>query len=163
PAGLVLRQVKARGPGLAWAREAMGARFVLAGGIAFLAQPAPALAAAGSALPRPPWRLRAVRALTPLAGPGFGPSALARGPGSRGGAMGGGVGNWGCGGRRAAARAGPAPGSRRRRGGGRVWEGITNGPPPGPTPKMGRASAVLAAAERLSATALLLLERPVGD
>jgi chaperone required for assembly of F1-ATPase len=78
PAGLVLRQAKAWDPVLAWAREAMGARFVLAEGIAFVAQPAQALAAAGSAIPRHPWRLGAVHAITTLTGSALTAIALAR-------------------------------------------------------------------------------------
>jgi len=78
PAGLVLRQAKAWDPVLAWAREAMGARFVLAEGIAFVAQPAQALAAAGSAIPRHPWRLGAVHAITTLTGSALIAIALAR-------------------------------------------------------------------------------------
>ena len=52
PAGLVARQGAAWDPVLAWARDALGARFVLAEGIVFVAQPAPALAAADDAIPR---------------------------------------------------------------------------------------------------------------
>jgi len=78
PAGLVLRQAKAWDPVVAWAREAMGARFVLAEGIAFVAQPAQALAAAGSAIPRHPWRLGAVHAITTLTGSALVAIALAR-------------------------------------------------------------------------------------
>jgi chaperone required for assembly of F1-ATPase len=68
PAGLVTRQARAWDPVLAWAREAMGARFVLAEGIAFVAQPAQALAAANSAIPKHPWRLGAVHSITTLTG-----------------------------------------------------------------------------------------------
>ena len=78
PAGFVLRQAKAWDPVVAWAREAMGARFVLAEGIAFVAQPAQALAAAGSAIPRHPWRLGAVHAITTLTGSALVAIALAR-------------------------------------------------------------------------------------
>src|SRR5262249_57199261 len=68
PAGLVARQAKAWDPVLAWAREAMGARFLLAEGIAFVAQPAQALAAASSVIPSHPWRLGAVHTITTLTG-----------------------------------------------------------------------------------------------
>jgi chaperone required for assembly of F1-ATPase len=78
PAGLVLRQAKAWDPVLAWAREAMGARFVLAEGIAFVAQPAQSLAAASSAIPRHPWRLGAVHTITTLTGSALIAIALAR-------------------------------------------------------------------------------------
>src|ERR1700758_203063 len=83
PAGLVLRQAKAWDPVLAWAREAMGARFVLAEGIAFVAQPAQALAAAGSAIPRHPWRLGAVHTITTLTGSALIALAVAAGAISR--------------------------------------------------------------------------------
>ena len=59
PAGLVTRQAKAWDPVLAWVRETLGADFVLAQGIAFVAQPAQSLAAAGCAIPTDPWRLGA--------------------------------------------------------------------------------------------------------
>src|SRR4029453_1989069 len=68
PAGLVARQAAAWDPVLAWAREALGARFALAEGIVFVAQPAPALAAAAEAIPRDPWRLGAVHSVTTLTG-----------------------------------------------------------------------------------------------
>jgi len=77
PAGLVTRQAKAWDPVLAWAREAMGARFLLAEGIAFVAQPAQALAAASSAIPSDPWRLGAVHTITTLTGSGLIAIALA--------------------------------------------------------------------------------------
>jgi chaperone required for assembly of F1-ATPase len=78
PAGLVMRQAKAWDPVLAWAREAMGARFVLTEGIAFVAQPAQALAAASSAIPSHPWRLGAVHTITTLTGSALIAIALAR-------------------------------------------------------------------------------------
>ena len=48
PDGLVARQAAAWDPVLAWAREALGARFVPAQGMVYVAQPAPALAAASA-------------------------------------------------------------------------------------------------------------------
>src|SRR5262249_19077000 len=68
PAGLVMRQSHAWDPVLAWARETLGARFALAGGIAFVEQPAEALATASSAIPRHPWRLGALHSITTLTG-----------------------------------------------------------------------------------------------
>src|SRR5262245_39900213 len=62
PAGLIMRQAMAWDPVLGWAREAMGARFLLAEGIVFVTQPAQALTAASSAIPKHPWRLGAVHA-----------------------------------------------------------------------------------------------------
>jgi chaperone required for assembly of F1-ATPase len=79
PAGLVMRQAQAWDPVLAWAREAVGARFILAEGIAFVAQPAQALAAASSAIPIDPWRLAAVHTITTLTGSALIAIALARG------------------------------------------------------------------------------------
>jgi chaperone required for assembly of F1-ATPase len=79
PAGLVTRQAKAWDPVLAWVRETLGADFVLAQGIAFVAQPAQSLAAAGSAIPTDPWRLGAVHAVTTLTGSALLAIALARG------------------------------------------------------------------------------------
>jgi len=55
----------------------MGARFVLAEGIAFVAQPAQALAAASSAIPSDLWRLGAVHTITTLTGSGLIAIALA--------------------------------------------------------------------------------------
>ena len=68
PAGLVTRQAKAWDPVLAWVRETLGADFVLAQGIAFVAQPAQSLAAAGCGIPSDPWQLGAVHAVTTLTG-----------------------------------------------------------------------------------------------
>src|SRR5262245_28272403 len=55
PDGLVARQAKAWDPILAWARDALGARFVLGQGMVFVAQPEAALAAARAALPGDLW------------------------------------------------------------------------------------------------------------
>jgi chaperone required for assembly of F1-ATPase len=68
PDGLVARQAGEWDPVLAWAHEALGARFVLTQGMVFVAQPKPALAAAGAAIPRDPWRLGAFHAVTTLTG-----------------------------------------------------------------------------------------------
>jgi len=68
PAGLVTRQGHAWDPVLAWARESLGAGFVLGEGIAFVEQPAQALAAASSAIPQHPWRLGALHSITTLTG-----------------------------------------------------------------------------------------------
>ena len=79
PAGLVARQATAWDPVLAWARDELGARFVLAEGIVFVAQPPSALAAVGEAIPRDPWRLGAVHSVTTLTGSALIALALARG------------------------------------------------------------------------------------
>jgi len=79
PDGLVARQAAAWDPVLAWAREALGARFVLTQGMAFVAQPAPAIAAASAAIPREPWRLGALHSVTTLTGSALIALALAAG------------------------------------------------------------------------------------
>jgi chaperone required for assembly of F1-ATPase len=79
PVGLVTRQAQAWDPVLAWVRETLGADFVLAQGIAFVAQPAQSLAAAGCAIPTDPWRLGAVHAVTTLTGSALLAIALACG------------------------------------------------------------------------------------
>jgi chaperone required for assembly of F1-ATPase len=68
PPGLIARQAQAWDPLLDWARATLGARFVLAEGVNFVAQPAAALAAARAAIPRDPWRLGALNAITTLTG-----------------------------------------------------------------------------------------------
>jgi chaperone required for assembly of F1-ATPase len=68
PAGLVARQAAAWDPVLAWARDALGARFALAEGIVFIAQSPDALATAGAVIPRAPWPLGALHSVTTLTG-----------------------------------------------------------------------------------------------
>jgi len=74
PAGLVERQARHWDPVLAWARDALGARFVLAQGVMHVTQPAEAIAAARSAIPAAPgnmkdiWRLAAISSITSLTG-----------------------------------------------------------------------------------------------
>ena len=68
PDGLVARQAGAWDPVIAWAREALGARFVVGEGMVFAVQPGAALAAARAALPRDPWRLGAFHVVTTLTG-----------------------------------------------------------------------------------------------
>lgn len=74
PAGLVARQAAAWDPLVGWARDALGARFVLAEGMTHVAQPAEAIAAARKAIPTEmadpgaPWRLGALGAITTLTG-----------------------------------------------------------------------------------------------
>jgi chaperone required for assembly of F1-ATPase len=79
PAGLAARQAEAWDPVLAWAQAALGARFVPAEGIAFMAQSAEALAAAGAAIPRRPWPLGALHSATTLTGSALIALALMRG------------------------------------------------------------------------------------
>jgi chaperone required for assembly of F1-ATPase len=68
PEGLVARQAGAWDPILAWAHETLGARFALAQGMTYVAQPETALAAGRAALPCDPWRLGAFHAVTTLTG-----------------------------------------------------------------------------------------------
>jgi chaperone required for assembly of F1-ATPase len=68
PDGLVARQSAAWDPVVAWARDALGARFVLTTGIAHVAQPAEAIAALARTIPNDPWRLGAVSVVTTLTG-----------------------------------------------------------------------------------------------
>jgi chaperone required for assembly of F1-ATPase len=68
PAGLAKRQAQAWDPVLAWAREALGARFVQVQGVMHAEQPAEALAAARAAIPTDAWRLGAVSSITTLTG-----------------------------------------------------------------------------------------------
>jgi chaperone required for assembly of F1-ATPase len=68
PDGLVERQVKYWDPILAWARDTLGACFVLADGVTFVQQPASAVEAATRAIPIDPWRLGALHVITTLTG-----------------------------------------------------------------------------------------------
>src|SRR5258708_22700019 len=79
PAGLVTRQAEAWDPVLAWVRETLGADFVLAQGIAFVAQPAQPLTPPGCAIPTAPWRLRALPSLATRTDPAAPAVALASG------------------------------------------------------------------------------------
>ncbi len=78
PAGLVERQALAWDPVLAWAKDALGARFMLAQGLVHVAQPPEALAAAGAAIPRDPWRLGAVASIAGATGSALLALALAQ-------------------------------------------------------------------------------------
>ncbi len=79
PDGLVARQAQHWDPLVAWARDALGARFVLGEGVMFVAQPDEALAAASGAIPDEPWKLGAVSAITSLTGSALIALALAQG------------------------------------------------------------------------------------
>jgi chaperone required for assembly of F1-ATPase len=79
PDGLVARQGQHWDPIVAWARDVLGARLVLAQGVVPLTQPDHALAAATAAIPRDPWRLGAVHAITTLTGSGLIALAFAAG------------------------------------------------------------------------------------
>jgi chaperone required for assembly of F1-ATPase len=68
PPGLVERQSALWNPVLDWARDALGARFVLIEGVVYAAQPEEAIAAARAAIPQEAWRLAAVAAITTITG-----------------------------------------------------------------------------------------------
>jgi chaperone required for assembly of F1-ATPase len=78
PQRLVEHQERRWDPVLAWAREALGARFVLAQGVMHAAQPEGAIAAVRAAIPNDPWRLGALHAITTLTGSALLALALAR-------------------------------------------------------------------------------------
>ena len=79
PAGLVARQAQHWDPILDWARDTLGARFVLAEGVMFAAQPDHAIVAASAAIPSDPWRLGAVNVITTLTGSALIALALSQG------------------------------------------------------------------------------------
>lgn len=85
PEGLVERQAQAWDPVLAWASDALGARFVSVEGVMFWEQSAEALAAARAVIPADPnsvqaiWRLGAMSVITTLTGSGLLALALAHG------------------------------------------------------------------------------------
>jgi chaperone required for assembly of F1-ATPase len=79
PEGLVARQTSAWDPILAWARDELGARFMLAVGISFVSQSQEAIARAQTAIPNDPWRLGAVHVLMTLTGSALLALAVLRG------------------------------------------------------------------------------------
>lgn len=79
PEGLVARQTQLWDPVLAWAREALGARFVLAQGVGFVNQPEQAVRAAAAAIPAEPWRLGAAHSIMTITGSALLALALERG------------------------------------------------------------------------------------
>jgi chaperone required for assembly of F1-ATPase len=70
PARLVARQVQTWDPVLTWADEGLGARFLLAEGVMFVAQPEPSLAAIAAAVHRfsDPFALASLSTMTTLTG-----------------------------------------------------------------------------------------------
>lgn len=79
PESLVARQTQHWDPMLAWARDTLGARFVLGAGVVHVKQPDDAVAAARTAIPSEPWRLGAVSSITALTGSTLLALALAAG------------------------------------------------------------------------------------
>jgi chaperone required for assembly of F1-ATPase len=68
PAALVERESRHWDPVLYWAKDTLGAHFILAEGIVHVRQPEPALAAARAALPDDPWSVAAFHVVTTLTG-----------------------------------------------------------------------------------------------
>jgi chaperone required for assembly of F1-ATPase len=79
PKALVARQSLHWDPILAWAKAALGAEFATRQGITHFRQPDDAIVRASAAIPRDPWRLGAVHAITTLTGSALIALALARG------------------------------------------------------------------------------------
>lgn len=79
PEGLIEWQSRHWDPLLAFARDELGARFILAQGVVFAAQPDEALAAARTAIPQDAWRVGAVHSATTITGSALIALALARG------------------------------------------------------------------------------------
>jgi chaperone required for assembly of F1-ATPase len=68
PERLAVRHAAHWDPVLAWARDTLGASFVVRNGVMPAAQPEAAIAAARAHIPSHPWRLGAVHAITTLTG-----------------------------------------------------------------------------------------------
>ncbi len=79
PAGLIQRQAEHWDPVLAWATDALGARFILAEGVMPVTQPESALSAARQAIPDEPWVVGALQVVTALTGSALLALALAHG------------------------------------------------------------------------------------
>jgi len=68
PEGLVQREAQHWDPVLDWARDSLGAHFILAEGVMHVSQPEPAVAAARAALPGDPWVIGAAHVVTTVTG-----------------------------------------------------------------------------------------------
>ena len=79
PESLIERQAEMWDPLINWARDTLGARFILAQGIVHVMQPEEAIAAVRKALPRDAWRLGAMHSITTLTGSALLALALACG------------------------------------------------------------------------------------
>lgn len=79
PDSLVEHQTELWDPVIAWARDRLGARFILAQGIMHVTQSDEAIAAARKAMPRDAWRLGAMHSVTTLTGSALLALALASG------------------------------------------------------------------------------------
>ena len=76
---LAARQAALWNPVLDWAREELGAPFILSEGVMFIEQPAPALETSRRAVPDDPWRLGALHSMTSLTGSALLALAVMRG------------------------------------------------------------------------------------
>jgi len=79
PEGLVEREAAHWDPVLSWARDVLGAHFILAEGIVHVRQPEAAVAAARDALPQDAWSVAALHVVTTLTGSALLALALHRG------------------------------------------------------------------------------------
>ena len=68
PEGLVAREAEHWDPILFWAKDALGAHFILAEGVMHVRQPDAAIAAARGALPGDPWMIAALHVITAMTG-----------------------------------------------------------------------------------------------
>ena len=68
PEALIAREAEHWDPVLAWARETLGAHFILAEGVMHVRQPDQAVAAARAALPSDPWAIAALHVVTTVTG-----------------------------------------------------------------------------------------------
>ncbi|MET0220610.1 MAG: ATP12 family protein [Tardiphaga sp.] len=68
PEGLVQRESQQWDPVLDWARDSLGAHFILAEGVMHVSQPESAIAAARAALPSDPWAIAAAHIVTTVTG-----------------------------------------------------------------------------------------------
>lgn len=68
PEALVQREAQHWDPVLDWARDRLGAHFILAEGVMHVTQPDAAVAAARDALPADPWRIAAAHVITTVTG-----------------------------------------------------------------------------------------------
>jgi chaperone required for assembly of F1-ATPase len=79
PKALVARQSLYWDPIVAWAKSALGAEFITVQGITHVRQPNDAIERASAVIPRDPWRLGAVHAITTLTGSALIALAMLRG------------------------------------------------------------------------------------
>jgi chaperone required for assembly of F1-ATPase len=79
PESLIERQSEVWDPVVAWARDRLGARFILAQGVVHVAQPDETMALARTCMPQDAWRLGAMHSITTLTGSALLALALASG------------------------------------------------------------------------------------